>query len=165
MPGSVKREHQTERLQAVRLRYSINTHLEDQGIRTPAVIGAATGLPADEAYGCSPAGSGATATSPPCRRSLAGSVARCRSTPSVTLLEATQQADGAAEPEQSHRSRSGAVGNASYTQAELLEPVQPFTVRVAEGEHALPSVGPQRQPETGAFAVVRVRFVAQPREG
>ena len=49
MPGSVKREHQAERLQAIRLRYAINTHLEDQGIRTPAAIGAATGLPAAEA--------------------------------------------------------------------------------------------------------------------
>jgi hypothetical protein len=48
MPGSVKRGHQAERLQAVRLRYSINTHLEDQDISTPAAIGAATGLPADE---------------------------------------------------------------------------------------------------------------------
>jgi hypothetical protein len=49
MPGSVKREHQAERLQAIRLRYCINTHLEDQGISTPAAIGAATGLPATEA--------------------------------------------------------------------------------------------------------------------
>jgi len=49
MPGSVKREHQTERLQAIRLRYTINTHLEDCGITTPAAIGAATGLPSAEA--------------------------------------------------------------------------------------------------------------------
>ena len=49
MPGSVKREHQAERLQAIRLRYSINIHLEGQGISTPVAIGAATGLPADEA--------------------------------------------------------------------------------------------------------------------
>ncbi len=49
MPGSVKRENQIEQLQAIRLRYCINTHLEDQGITTPAAIGAATGLPAAEA--------------------------------------------------------------------------------------------------------------------
>ena len=49
MPGNVKREHQAERLQAIRLRYSINIHLEGQGISTPVAIGAATGLPADEA--------------------------------------------------------------------------------------------------------------------
>jgi hypothetical protein len=45
----VKREHQAERLQAIRLRYTINTHFEDQGISTPAAISAATGLPAAEA--------------------------------------------------------------------------------------------------------------------
>ena len=39
----------TERLAAIRLRYSINTHLEDRGITTPAAIGAATSLPAAEA--------------------------------------------------------------------------------------------------------------------
>ena len=49
MPGTTKQDHQAERLQAIRLRYSINTHLEDQGISTPAAIGAATGFPADEA--------------------------------------------------------------------------------------------------------------------
>lgn len=49
MPGSVKREHQAERLQAIRLRYAINTHFEDQGISTPVAIGAAIGLPAAEA--------------------------------------------------------------------------------------------------------------------
>jgi hypothetical protein len=39
---------QAERLMAIRLRYTINTHLEDQGITTPAAIGAAVGrhLPA-----------------------------------------------------------------------------------------------------------------------
>jgi hypothetical protein len=37
---------QAERLMAIRLRYIINTHLEDQGITTPAAIGAAAGLPA-----------------------------------------------------------------------------------------------------------------------
>jgi hypothetical protein len=42
---------QAERLMAIRLRYVINTHLEDQGITTPAAIGAAAGLPAAEAVG------------------------------------------------------------------------------------------------------------------
>ncbi|MCB4825430.1 hypothetical protein [Roseicella aerolata] len=45
----MKRENQVERLQAIRLRYCINTHLEDQGIATPAQIGAAVGLPPAEA--------------------------------------------------------------------------------------------------------------------
>jgi hypothetical protein len=49
MPETTKQDHQVERLQAIRLRYSINTHLEDCGITTPASIGAATGLPASEA--------------------------------------------------------------------------------------------------------------------
>jgi hypothetical protein len=49
MPGTTKQDHQAERLQAIRLRYSINTHLEDQGLATPAAIGAATSLPAAEA--------------------------------------------------------------------------------------------------------------------
>jgi hypothetical protein len=35
---------QADRLAIIRLRYLINTHLEDQGISTPAAIGAATGL-------------------------------------------------------------------------------------------------------------------------
>jgi hypothetical protein len=39
---------QVEWLQAIRLHYSINTHLEDQGITTPTAVGAATGLPAVE---------------------------------------------------------------------------------------------------------------------
>ena len=34
---------QAERLMAIRLRYTINTHLEDQGITAPAAIGAAAG--------------------------------------------------------------------------------------------------------------------------
>ena len=42
---------QAERLLAIRLRYTINTHLEDQEITTPAAIGAAAGLPAAEAVG------------------------------------------------------------------------------------------------------------------
>jgi hypothetical protein len=49
MPGTTKQDHPAERLQAIRLRYTINTHLEDQGFATPAAIGAATGLPAIEA--------------------------------------------------------------------------------------------------------------------
>ena len=49
MPGTTRNEHQAERLIAIRLRNSINTPHEDQGIRTPAAIGAATGLPAAEA--------------------------------------------------------------------------------------------------------------------
>ncbi|TDH60469.1 hypothetical protein E2C06_21720 [Dankookia rubra] len=40
---------QAERLMAIRLRYTINTHLEDQGVTTPAAIGAAVGLPTTEA--------------------------------------------------------------------------------------------------------------------
>jgi hypothetical protein len=40
---------QAERLMAIRLRYTINTHLEDQGVATSAAIGAATGLPPAEA--------------------------------------------------------------------------------------------------------------------
>ncbi len=40
---------QAERLAAIRLRYTINTHLEDQGVTRPTAIGAAVGLPAAEA--------------------------------------------------------------------------------------------------------------------
>ncbi len=40
---------QAERLAAIRLRYCINTHLEDQGVTAPAAIGAAIGLPPTEA--------------------------------------------------------------------------------------------------------------------
>ena len=42
---------QAERLMAIRLRYTINSHLEDRGITTPAAVGAATGLSAAEAAG------------------------------------------------------------------------------------------------------------------
>lgn len=42
---------QAERLMAIRLRYTINTHLEEQGVTAPAAIGAAAGLPAAEAVG------------------------------------------------------------------------------------------------------------------
>jgi hypothetical protein len=38
-----------ERLNAIRLRFSINTHLDDRGLRRPAEIGQAVGLPAVEA--------------------------------------------------------------------------------------------------------------------
>jgi predicted transcriptional regulator len=48
MSGTTKQDHQAERLQAIRLRYSINTHLEDQGITTPTAVGATTGLTAAE---------------------------------------------------------------------------------------------------------------------
>ena len=40
---------QAERLLAIRLRYTINTNLEDWAITTPAAIGTAVGLPAAEA--------------------------------------------------------------------------------------------------------------------
>ncbi len=40
---------QAERLAAIRLRYTINIHLEDQGVTKPTAIGAAVGLPAAEA--------------------------------------------------------------------------------------------------------------------
>ena len=40
---------QTERLIAIRLRYSINVHLEDRGLTAPADIARAVGLPATEA--------------------------------------------------------------------------------------------------------------------
>jgi hypothetical protein len=49
MAGTGKRAHQAERLRAIRLRYCINTHLDDQGITTPPDIARAVGLPADEA--------------------------------------------------------------------------------------------------------------------
>ena len=44
-----KEQRRAERLAAIRLRYTVNTHLEDQGVTTPAAIGAATGLPGAEA--------------------------------------------------------------------------------------------------------------------
>ena len=40
---------QAERLLAIRLRYTINTTLDDRGITTSAAVGAAVGLPAGEA--------------------------------------------------------------------------------------------------------------------
>jgi hypothetical protein len=55
MPDTEKRTDQArrkaERLICMRLRYAINTHLEDKGPTTPAAIGAAIGLPAAEAVG------------------------------------------------------------------------------------------------------------------
>jgi hypothetical protein len=42
---------QAERLAAIRLRYAINTRLDEQGIATPAGLAQATGLPAAEAAG------------------------------------------------------------------------------------------------------------------
>ncbi len=55
MPDHEKRAEQARRraegLAAIRLRYCINTHLDDQGITTPAGLAQATGLPATEAAG------------------------------------------------------------------------------------------------------------------
>jgi hypothetical protein len=42
---------QAERLMAIRLRYTINSHLEDCGITTPAAVSAAIGLSVAEAAG------------------------------------------------------------------------------------------------------------------
>jgi hypothetical protein len=42
---------QAERLMAIRLRYTINSHLKDCGVTTPAAVGAATGQSAAEAVG------------------------------------------------------------------------------------------------------------------
>ena len=49
MTGTVQKAHQAERLLAIRLRYTINTHLDDRGLTTPAQVGTAVGLPAAEA--------------------------------------------------------------------------------------------------------------------
>ncbi len=55
MPDHQKRAEQARRraegLAAIRLRYCINTHLDDQGIAAPADLAPATGLPAAEAAG------------------------------------------------------------------------------------------------------------------
>ncbi len=55
MPDHEKRLEQTRRraesLAAIRLRYCINTHLDEQGIATPAGLAQVTGLPAAEATG------------------------------------------------------------------------------------------------------------------
>ncbi len=53
MPDHETRFEQARRraegLAAIRLRYRINTHLDEQGIATPADLAQATGLPAAEA--------------------------------------------------------------------------------------------------------------------
>ncbi len=55
MPDHEKRLEQARRraegLATIRLRYCINTHLDEQGIATPAGLAQATGLPATEAAG------------------------------------------------------------------------------------------------------------------
>ncbi len=43
--------HRAEGLAVIRLRYRINTHLDEQGIATPAGLAQATSLPAAEAAG------------------------------------------------------------------------------------------------------------------
>ncbi len=43
------REKRAERLIAIRLRYTINTHLDERGLAAPAQVGAAVGLPPAEA--------------------------------------------------------------------------------------------------------------------
>jgi hypothetical protein len=43
------REKRADRLMAIRLRYTINTHLDDRGLATPAQIGGAVGLLGAEA--------------------------------------------------------------------------------------------------------------------
>ena len=48
MPITTRKAHQAERLVTIRLRYCINSHLDDRGITTPAAIGAAVGMPAAE---------------------------------------------------------------------------------------------------------------------
>ena len=49
MPGTRRNEHQAARLIAIRLRYCINTHLDEQGLTAPPDIAQAVGLPAAEA--------------------------------------------------------------------------------------------------------------------
>jgi hypothetical protein len=49
MAGTGKHPHQAERLRAIRLRYSINAHLDAQGLTTPPDIARAVGLPTAEA--------------------------------------------------------------------------------------------------------------------
>jgi hypothetical protein len=55
MPDHEKRLEQARRraegLATIRLRYCINTHLDEQGIATPAGLAQATGLAATEAAG------------------------------------------------------------------------------------------------------------------
>jgi hypothetical protein len=49
MPGTTKKAHQAERLLAIRLRYCINTHLDEQGLTAAPDIARAVGLPQAEA--------------------------------------------------------------------------------------------------------------------
>ena len=49
---------QAERLMAIRLRYTINTHLEDQGITMPAAIGVAVGAAGASGARCDAAAAG-----------------------------------------------------------------------------------------------------------
>ncbi len=49
MPGIMRKAHQVERLLAIRLRYCINTHLDEQGLTAPPDIARAVGLPQAEA--------------------------------------------------------------------------------------------------------------------
>jgi hypothetical protein len=48
-PGTTTKAQQAERLLAIRLRYTINTHLDDQGVTAAPAIARAVGLPAAEA--------------------------------------------------------------------------------------------------------------------
>jgi hypothetical protein len=49
MAGTTRKDHQAERLQAIRLRYCINTHLDEQGVTAAPDIARAVGLPPAEA--------------------------------------------------------------------------------------------------------------------
>ena len=44
MPGTTKKAHQAERLLAIRLRYCINTHLDEQGLTAAPDIARAVDL-------------------------------------------------------------------------------------------------------------------------
>ena len=49
MPGITRKTQQAERLTAIRLRYCINTHLDEQGLTAPPDIAQEVGLPSTEA--------------------------------------------------------------------------------------------------------------------
>jgi hypothetical protein len=49
MPGTTRKAHQAERLFAIRLRYCINTHLDEQGLTAAPDIARVVGLPPFEA--------------------------------------------------------------------------------------------------------------------
>jgi hypothetical protein len=49
MPEITRKAHQAERLVAIRLRYCINTHLDERGLTVPPDIARAVGLPPAEA--------------------------------------------------------------------------------------------------------------------